>query len=185
MICYAAQNNLLKPAEGNSGAIPSCVTTSAGFFIGDKMKQIQLTQGQFTIVDFKNYKWLNQWKWYARWCEGTQSFYAMRNSKTENGKRYLIYMHREILELKKSDGKHSDHVNHNTLDNCELNLRIVTCGQNQFNQKNPKGYYWYGPTKKYHAKIRLNGKDIHLGYFPTAKEARNAYLEAKKKYHKI
>ena len=37
MICYAAQSNLTKPAEGNSGAIPSCVTTSTGFFIGDAM----------------------------------------------------------------------------------------------------------------------------------------------------
>ena len=31
MICYAAQYNLPKPVEGNSGEIPSCVTTSTGF----------------------------------------------------------------------------------------------------------------------------------------------------------
>ena len=35
MVCYAAQYNLPESAEGNSGAIPSCVTASAGFFIGD------------------------------------------------------------------------------------------------------------------------------------------------------
>ncbi len=50
MVCYAAQNNLLKPAEGNSGESSSCVTTSTGFFIGDKMKRIPLTQGKFAIV---------------------------------------------------------------------------------------------------------------------------------------
>ncbi len=32
MVCYVAQNNLLKPFGGNSGAIPSCVTTPSGFF---------------------------------------------------------------------------------------------------------------------------------------------------------
>ncbi len=35
MICYAVQNNLSKPFGGNSGAIPSCVATPFGFFIGD------------------------------------------------------------------------------------------------------------------------------------------------------
>ncbi len=38
MICCAEQRNQIKPAEGNSGLRPFCTTTSAGFFIGDKMK---------------------------------------------------------------------------------------------------------------------------------------------------
>ena len=119
MICCTAQDNLLRPAEGNSGAIPSCVTTSAGFFIGDKMRRIQLTQGQFAVVDNKNYKWLSQHNWYAWWSNCTQSFYAARMSKSENSKRIVIYMHREILELGGGDKRQTDHINHNTLDNCE------------------------------------------------------------------
>lgn len=57
--------------------------------------------------------------------------------------------------------------------------------QNKWNSKNSKGYHWHKPNKKYVAQIRLNGELIHLGYFYTAEEARNAYLKAKKIYHKI
>lgn len=48
MVCYAAQNNLLRPVEGNSGVIPSCVTTSTGFFIGDGTvgKRIEVKTGE-------------------------------------------------------------------------------------------------------------------------------------------
>ena len=34
-------------------------------------------------------------------------------------------------------------------------------------------------------RIRLNGKDIHLGLFTDESEARQAYLDAKKIYHII
>ncbi len=37
MVCYAARYNQLKSAGGNSGESSSCVTTLAGFFIGDNM----------------------------------------------------------------------------------------------------------------------------------------------------
>ena len=33
--------------------------------------------------------------------------------------------------------------------------------------------------------IRLNGKVMYLGCFKTAKEARDIYLQAKERYHKI
>lgn len=41
MICYAGQRNQLKPAKGNSGLCPFCVTTLAGSFIEDNMKTIE------------------------------------------------------------------------------------------------------------------------------------------------
>ena len=37
MICYAELNNQTKPTGGNSGAIPFCVATPVGFFIGDNI----------------------------------------------------------------------------------------------------------------------------------------------------
>lgn len=90
------------------------------------MKRIPLTQGQFAIVDNKNYKWLLQYKWCAIWCEKTKSFYAVRGSNRVNGKQYTISMAREILGLKKGDNRQADHINHRTLDNREINLRIVS-----------------------------------------------------------
>ena len=148
------------------------------------MKRISLTQGQFAIVDNKNYEWLSQWKWHVYWNKYTQSYYAIRMSKRERSKQHTIYMACEILGLKHGDKRQSDHINHNTLDNRESNLRIVSCQQNQFN-RSPKGYYWDKCWGKYKAQIGLNNKKIFLGYFLKAKDAHNAYLKAKERYHKI
>ena len=149
------------------------------------MKQIPLTHGKFSLVDDEDYKWLMRWKWYALWMSSIKSFYAVRNSKTKNGKHCLISMAREILGLKHGDKLQADHICHNTLDNRRLNLRAVTHQQNNFNQKNTKGYSWDKHAEKYRARIEFNGKYIHLGLFLTAEDAHNAYLQAKEQYHKI
>lgn len=147
------------------------------------MKRILLTQDEFAIVDDKNYNWLNQWKWCVQWSKHTNSFYARRMSKFKEGKQYPISMVREILGLKRGDKRQADHRNHNTLDNRESNLRVVSSQQNNFNREDVKGYCWNKARKKYMAYIGVNGKQIHLGLFKTAKEAYNAYLKAKRKYH--
>ena len=76
-----------------------------------------------------------------------------------------------------------DHIDHDKLNNDIMNLRIVTHQENMFNKNNTKGYSWHKKTRKWHAEIRGNGKKISLGYWDTEEEARNAYLEAKEKYH--
>lgn len=146
-------------------------------------KRIKLSQGEYTIIDTKNFEWLNQWKWFAVWMPSNQSYYVMRNSRCVKGKRFTISMSREILGLVKGDKRQADHINHNTLDNRESNLRIVTCQQNQFNRKNSKGYYWNKRDKKYMAQIKVDGKIMNLGYFDKSEEAHTAYLKAKRKYH--
>jgi hypothetical protein len=76
-----------------------------------------------------------------------------------------------------------DHINHNKSDNRVSNLRLVTNQQNQWNQKNVKGY-----SKNYNkfvSLIRISNKQICLGRYDTAEEANQVYLEAKQKYHKI
>ena len=185
MIWYAEQNIQLRPAEGTSGESSICVPTSAGCFIGDKMKRIPLTQGQYTIVDDENYEWLSQYKWYAAWSPKTKSFYAKR-CDWDRGKKekYNISMAREILGLKKGDKRDAEHKNHNTLDNTISNIRICTRQENQFN-RSPKGYSWHKKAQKYRSRIILNGKCISLGLYDTPKVAHEIYLEAKTKYHKI
>ncbi len=148
-------------------------------------KWILLTQGQFAIVDDGDFEWLNKHKWYAQWKEHTKSYYAERKGKLSNGKQCNISMAREILGLKSGDKREADHINYVTLNNRRSNLRIVTHQQNQWNHKSPKGYYWNKAARKYMAQIKLNGKVIYLGLFKTAEEARGAYLEAKKSYHRI
>tara|TARA_B110000285_G_C14523148_1_gene337477 strand:+ start:18 stop:509 length:492 start_codon:yes stop_codon:yes gene_type:complete len=75
-----------------------------------------------------------------------------------------------------------DHIDGDKTNNNISNLRVVTSQQNSFNTR-AKGISWNKCAKKWMAQIYLNRKKIHLGYFETEEEARNAYLEAKKIYH--
>lgn len=153
------------------------------------MKEILLTQGQVAIVDDADYDWLNQHKWQANYFKHTNSFYATRHTPAINGKHYVIYMHRQILGLERGDGKQGDHINHNTLDNRQANLRICTRQQNEMNRKPNqnttsqfKGVCWDKARRRWRALIYLNGVSKHLGFFNEEKDAALAYNEAAKKY---
>jgi len=89
---------------------------------------------------------------------------------------YMIYGNVDFERL--------DHKNTNRSDNRIDNLRILTNQQNLFNT-NAKGYTWNKTSKKWEAQIGFNNKNYYLGVFKTEEEARNAYLEAKKLYHKF
>lgn len=76
-----------------------------------------------------------------------------------------------------------DHIDGNKLNNCLENLRVVTSQENQHNMIHCKGFSWNKKNQKWMAKIRLNQKDIYLGYYNTRWEARQAYLNAIPIYH--
>lgn len=90
-------------------------------------KKIKLTQGKHAIVDDEDFERLSQYKWYYH-HEG----YAVRNSK-ENMRRRLISMHRIINNT--PDGKVTDHINGDKLDNRKSNLRSCTHAENARNSK--------------------------------------------------
>ena len=78
-----------------------------------------------------------------------------------------------------------DHIDRNRSNNKISNLRYVTKSKNQHNRNNTKGYCLDKENNKFLSPISLNNKSIHLGYFDTEEEAKQAYLEAKKTYHTI
>ena len=143
------------------------------------MKTINLSKGYETIVDDDMYNYLNQWKWSAQ--KGRNTYYAVHSSKPQNGKQKSICMHREILGLKAGDGRHTDHINGDGLDNRRCNLRICTRSQNHQNRHSIrgtsqfKGCSWYKRDKNWEVSITLNSRKIHLGYFDNEIEAAKAY----------
>jgi len=109
-----------------------------------------------------------------------------------DGRKIVFSEHRLVWKLANPDwdiwdsspDNMIDHYNRKRDDNRLENLHIVTSQQNQFNT-DAKGYYWRESRNKWEASIRLNKKSIYLGIFEKEEDARNAYLEAKPKYHVI
>lgn len=149
------------------------------------MKKIELTQGKFTIVDDEDFEELNKHKWH--YAGG----YARRNKRLENGKRKIVFMHRELMET--PEGFETDHINGDRLDNRRSNLRIVTKEENQRNTKARKGVsrfkgVSYYKTKRHKtgywiARIQVDGKVKKLGYFKSEIEAAKAYNRAALKHY--
>ncbi len=85
-----------------------------------------------------------------------------------------------------------DHINGNRADNRIYNIRLATQRMNRENLHSARsdnkssgmlGAHWCEYHKKWKSHIRTHGKLIHIGYFKTAEEAHQKYLEAKRLLH--
>ena len=129
---------------------------------------IHLTQGQCAIVDSIFYEYINQFKWHASFQRGYRAY-------RRDGKK-LIAMSRDIMNV--SDENVVDHINHDTLDNRVLNLRVCSNNENRYNTITPsqnssgyKGVSWHARAKKWRVRV----KDVHVGFFTDKIEAAKAY----------
>lgn len=138
------------------------------------MKQIELSQGLFTLVDEEDYIFLNQVKWSASYHKRTKRWVAS-NSKLTLLHRYLLGVTDPLVLIK--------HKNGNTLDNRRENLEIISKRESRIRSKKKKG------TNKYRGvtfeKTIINGNkwrvDIGntcVGTYPTEKEAALAWNKA-------
>jgi len=144
------------------------------------MKKIKTTKGKYVLVDNEDFDELNQYKWHLDLRS------VCRYIRGSNNKR--IKIHRQIMDCPK--GMEVDHKDGNILNNQKKNLRICTHEENGKNRKlskdNKSGYKgvsWYKKMNKWVAKIKVNYKSIHLGYFDSKEEAYKAYCKACIKYH--
>lgn len=149
---------------------------------------IPLTKGQQTLVDRDGFERFGHLKWTAIWDSRGETYYAVR-SEWIQGKRRLVYLHREILRLRYLDGSKSDHINHNTLDNRGDNLRRATSRQSTWNtgrrchsRSRFKGVSYEKRREHWVARIRVNGKRVHIGSFDCPEMAYWAYCRAAEEY---
>lgn len=82
-----------------------------------------------------------------------------------------------------------DHINRDKADNRIENLRPATRSENMHNKDTSKrstsgyrGVMWYAPTKEWEARIMVDGQSYNLGRYKTAKEASEAYEQAKQEF---
>lgn len=108
---------------------------------------------------------------------GHTTTYAWRRSDTGG----TVYMHRHLMGGGVLGHAHVDHRDGNGLNNTRANLRPCTARQNQANggarRHNRNGLRGVVCVANgtFRAKIRVDGHDIHLGTFFTARDAALAY----------
>ena len=146
---------------------------------------VPLTREYEAIIDAADLSLVNSYNWYAKVCKNT--VYAVRTDRSESKQRD-VYMHRVIMG--EPGGFDVDHLDRNGLNNSRKNLRQATKAQNQHNAgvrsdntSGFKGVGFYKHTAKWVARIRICGKQKHIGYYDSPEQAHAAYCKASAKYH--
>lgn len=135
------------------------------------------TEDKF-YFDMDDYDEIKQYTWYAMQTGHYSTVY------TDNVKDHSrIAMHQLIA------GKYYDHADRNPFNNRKYNLRYATHAENSRNHNkrrdNTSGFIgvgWNTQHNKWAARIDVNRKQIHLGYFSDIQDAIRARLEAEAKY---
>lgn len=133
---------------------------------------IPLTQGRVAIIDFADFESVRGQKWCA--TRKGRRWYVMRKVR-----RKTVYLHQQVLGNGPGD---IDHKDGNGLNNCRDNLCRVSHADNVRGFNRPRlnntsgvrGVSWYKAGRKWHARLKHNGKTFHLGYFENLTDAVNA-----------
>ena len=135
------------------------------------------------IIDREDLPKICNDKWYL-------SVYGYATRQTHGGRPGKLHR----LVLKARDDDEIDHINRNRLDNRKANLRFVSHQENLHNisraKNNTSGctgvsFYDQKGFRYWRARIKVNKKEISLGYYLTKEEAIEARREAEKRWKEM
>lgn len=140
------------------------------------MKRVKVSNRDnlYILVDDEDYDRVTKYTWSI----GTTG-YPRANINYKNTR-----IHRFILNLDKND-PHVDHIDHDKLNNCKSNLRIVSPKENNYNSIKRegsssiyKGVSFSEDSRKWRAAIGKDKKTYYLGMYDTEEDAARAYNHA-------
>lgn len=169
-------------SERIHSAFSGIVAHRLGTFPCATMKEIRVSgSDRPALVDDEDYLIASRFNWHLN-----NSGYAAKSIHPTRLTNTTILLHRVLMGVKK--GQFVDHINHDTLDNRRLNLRIVTLGQNCCNRikvaKATSKFKGVGFIDgKFRARINFQRRSTYLGVFDSEIDAAEAYNKAASALH--
>lgn len=138
--------------------------------------------GSIFYFDLEDYDVVSDYKWKAS-PDGKYIFRYINNSQIE-------YLHRKIMsKYENIKDKTIDHIDHITIDNRKINLRVCENYENLRNNKvnrassGYKGVYYNKRDGNWRVRISLRDKKINIGTFDNLQDAVIARIKAEKEYY--
>lgn len=135
-----------------------------------------------SVVDADDYQRQGKHRWSVMNVRGGNMRTAYAGRKLGKNKSSVL-LHREVLGLGVGDKGQGDHLNRNRLDNRRCNLRTVTPAEQAQNVPSRAGSSKFrgvsyrpseNPSRPWKARVTLDLRPRHLGYFATEEEAAEA-----------
>ncbi len=120
-----------------------------------------------------------------KWCIylRDRSSYAITSKE-----KTTVKMHNILFDV--PEGKVVDHINRDSLDNRNENIRFCdnlensrNIGPKKNNTSGVSGVYWNSDNNKWRSRIKVNYKTIEIGSFDKLEDAKKARKEAEIKYY--
>lgn len=137
----------------------------------------RIATGRVALVDDADYDLVTQYHWNVVQSY-SQKMYATTSVHAADGRRTSLRMHKLI-----TGWAETDHEDNDGLNNQRYNLRRATRSQNNANRRKSsspsssryKGVGWHGRARKWAARIKVDGRNRHLGLFVSEDDAARAY----------
>lgn len=157
----------------------SGITPNIYHFTGEYVIGYTSNTNKPFIFDLDDFEKVSKYHWYEE-----NNGYIRSSGKKKEDK---VLLHRLVIGFPEDIG--IDHINHNTLDNRKLNLRIASTSQNAMNRikssnntSGMSGVVWVKSRNKWKSQIKFNGQLIFLGEYDKFEDAEKRRKQAEEEY---